>query len=95
MEKKSRAKQPRSAKAPAVAPAPLAEGATSKRASKNELPGDGVKTREIDALKQENARLKIDLEAANARRDEIMLITADVTKRLDAVIAAIRSMVKN
>ncbi len=95
MEKKSKAKQPRGAKASTVASAPVAESAKSKRVSKSALAEKSAKTSEVDALKQENARLKVDLEAANARRDEIMLVTADVTKRLDAVIAAIRSIVKN
>ncbi|MDZ4792241.1 MAG: DUF4164 family protein [Hyphomicrobiales bacterium] len=79
---------------PAIS-APVAVGAKTRRSAKSAPAVNNVKVSEIDALKQENAKLKVDLEAANARKDEILIITADVTKRLDAVIAAIRTIVKN
>lgn len=92
MEKKSKsARQPRGEKAAAANAAKASDGKTKRGATSTAAQNA---SEDVEALKQENARLKGELEAAHARNSEIVAVTADVTKRLDAVIAAIRSIVK-
>ncbi len=67
-----------------------AEGAAKSKTKKN-----GTGRSELDALKEENAALKAQLAAANARVDYLLSVTKDVTARLDAVIALIRGLVKS
>ncbi|MDX2265112.1 MAG: hypothetical protein NW215_09095 [Hyphomicrobiales bacterium] len=94
VEKRGKAAKARGDKPTPKASAKLADGALGDRSPKR-VQAKSAEASELQTLRAENADLKQQLQAALARQDAILFVTADVMKRLDAVIASIRSMVKH